>query len=249
MKLKVIPLSSFLSTLSSFLSEKYFNQIKYDMVILPPSTDTGDSLRASVLTVLSPSSSSQLPPNFGAKTTYFVDIQSHYPTATFSKVPLAPTPDPAIYCAPSPLPSCIVPGKLCVLRGDSPRYKSTGHVIVGRVVSVSPSPSDPATMFVTLSYYHDPHPSRENIGPSSAKWAIFDDSSPPPLVIPTFAVSRTPIYIKGCYTKLSRLTAQTPFFVPNPEGRGVVRKGETSVEEEVRHEKKRSRFCSPISSP
>jgi hypothetical protein len=222
-----------LSSLRSFLANNYFNRIKYDMQILPPSTETGDSLRASVLTVVCPPPDAPLPPNFGAESSYLTDMQACYPSKGLTKISLAPTPDTTIYTTPSPPPPCLVAGKLCVLRGESPRYDSTGHVVAARVLSISQSTSNPAATLVTLAYYHDPHPSRDNIKPSSAKWAILDNCPPPPLVLPAFAVSRTPIYIKGNYTKLSRLTAQTPFFVPNPEGRGNVRKGLTSVEEEI----------------
>ncbi|GMI34779.1 hypothetical protein TrCOL_g8278 [Triparma columacea] len=227
------PSADRLSSLRSFLVDNYFNRIKYDMQILPPSTETGDSLRASVLTVVCPPPGAPLPPNFGAESSYLADMQACYPSKGLTKIALAPTPEATVYATPSPAPRCLVAGKLCVLRGESPRYNSTGHVVAAKVISVSQSTSDPAATLVTLAYYHDPHPSRDDIKPASAKWAILDNSPPPPLVSSAFAVSRTPIYIKGKYTKLSRLTAQTPFFVPNLEGKGNVRKGLTSVEEEI----------------
>ena len=47
------------------------------------------------------------------------------------------------------------------------------------------------------------------------------------------AIWRRPFYVKGFYTKNKRDVAQTPFFVSDSKSGGFVRKGCTSVEEEI----------------
>lgn len=47
------------------------------------------------------------------------------------------------------------------------------------------------------------------------------------------AVWRKPFYVGGKYTKAGRTISQTPFFVPDGPGGKMIRKGSTSVEEEI----------------
>ena len=47
------------------------------------------------------------------------------------------------------------------------------------------------------------------------------------------AVWRKPFYVGGKYTKAGRNISQTPFFVPDGPGGKMIRKGDTSVEEEI----------------
>lgn len=220
----------------------YYCKTNYEMRVLPDplssngsGAEIGDSLRASVCTVLGTNANAtnagggyETVPNFGAKPSYESDIKSFFADKTLTKVPLEhiasdggdlqgnETSASGNHSYKGHLPSWAKCGMICILRGESPRFSNTGHVIVARISALNRSGFDgdgdgdgevgSSMASVMLEPFHDPHPSKSNIRPRSAKWMMLSlkKESIRHLALPAFSCERTPIYIKGAYTKVSR---------------------------------------------